>query len=197
MNLFSIDKSTSPTFQMPTVDPGTKILREIFQEYPVLKNGNDPEKTKVIFANPQRSSIAGNRRLEYFPPDEIGESNLPHPSPGNTAIEVYDPKVQNDPILLKHLIIGDLLHGLRNDEKFNKMRQEFKANFLPQTLDFEKKNGNDMNESRLDEYIRGYLAPDENEEFIKAQNAGHPVYSDNQIKILRKMANYALPKKKQ
>lgn len=157
----------------------SRVLSDLFEKYPRLKNGNDPTKTKLIFANPDRIAKAkksGAGGLEYFPPDEEGTPEFPHPSPGNTAVEIYDESVKSNPQLLRQSVFGDLLHGMRNDQIYKKYRDEFKNNFTPQSLAMEKQQGRgQINDSRVDEYVRGYVIGDQNDEFVKNHNAGQPV----------------------
>lgn len=183
-----------------TIAPSTgtintdQILADVFKQYPKLAVGNDPTKTKLLIAPLERiaaAKTAGSGRLEYWPPLEEGTTDFKHPAPGNTAIEVYDSKLRDNPELLKQAVFGDLLHGMRNDPEFDKYRQEFKGNFTPQSIAMEQRQGNrSINDSRLDEYIRGYISPDENAEFLNAYKKGEPIYSQKQIELLNKMKEY-------
>lgn len=178
------------------------ILKNVFTKYPRLSGVNNPQTTKVIFSTPERDSrlqeIGGSdRQLEYFPPNEPGETRFPHPSPGNTVLEIYDKKLKSNPDLLEKAILGDLLHGMKNDPQYGKMRDEFKNNFTPQALAMEKRNGNDLSDSRIDEYIRGYVADDPNDEFVLDYKNGHPVYSKKQIELMDKMKAYVSGKDNQ
>lgn len=167
------------------------LLSGIFSEYPKLQIGNDPLKTNVTFANNQRQGLSGNRRLEYWPPQEPGTPDMPHPNPGNTTLEIFDPKLKNNPELLKNSIKGDLLHGMANDPIFNSLRTNFAEHYTPEALEMDKKQGlNPLSDSRLDEYVRGYISPDENAEFMNAYNSGQPVYSPKQIQLLQMMKAY-------
>lgn len=181
---YSVQTST------PMADPNI-ALENVFKKYPRFTKTIDPANTEVLFAPKER--VRGENQLEYWPSTEEGTPDFPHPKPGKTVLEVYSDKLKQDPKLLEQAIYGDLLHGMRNDETFSVLRDEFKKGVSPQTLEFEKKNGNfeGLNDdSRLDAYIRGYLAPDEADEWGKNQRSGVPVWSDKQLKILDIMKKY-------
>ena len=173
-----------------TIDPN-KILATVLQKYPRLANVNDPSNTQAIFSSPERTKLAGDRQLEYWPAQEPGTPDFPNPSPGKITLEIYNNELRQNPQLLENAIYGDLLHGLRNDKTFDLLRHEFKSGFMPETIDFEKRNGFDeMDDSRLDAYIRGALAPDKNNEFMLNQEKSGNVYSDKQMRILEIMKKY-------
>lgn len=171
------------------IDPGAS-LSNVFLKYPGLKKGNNPNNTQVIFGTPDRAKRAGNNQLEYWPADETGTADYPHPSPGKTTLELYNPKFRTDKNYLETAIYGDLLHGMKNDPEYGKMRKEFSDNFRPEAIEMDKRQNIPMNDSRMDEYIRGYLTDDPTDEFLQAHKAGKPVYSPKQIELLNKMKGY-------
>lgn len=189
------DQPSSTGTATTNLDPST-VLNGLLQKYPKIKAAH---KSPVMaqFAPIERLAKAKEQysgqapMLEYWPPDESGAPEFPHPAPGNTVIELYDQRLKKDPQLLQGAIMGDLLHGMRNDPNFEQMRQQFKQNFTPQSLAMEKRQGrNEINDSRLDEYIRGYLNPLDTAEFMNDYKAGKPVYSPKQIEILKSMQQY-------
>ena len=67
---------------------------------------------------------------------------------------------------------------------------EFANNFTPQSLAAEMQRGNPINDSTVDEYIRGYLTGDPTDGYMQAHRAGQPVYSQKQLQILDQMKSY-------
>lgn len=191
-SMIDMISQSSPTVKahQPSFDPN-QILSEVFKQYPRLAAVNDPKNTQVIYGSPDRTKLAGENQLEYWPAQETGTPDFPHPSPGKTTLEIFNPQLQQNPDLLKTAVFGDLLHGLRNDPTYNALREQFKSGFTPQQMDFEKKQGRSaIDDSRLDEYVRGYLANDSTDGFVQDYKAGKPVYSPKQIKTMELMKKY-------
>lgn len=173
-----------------------KILKQVLAENKAYSKLYDPSKVKVVYASPGRKGSGG---IEYWPSDEPGTKELPHPIGGGvTALEIYSNELKNNPELLKKAIYGDLIHGMKNDSEFNQMRNDFKNNYTPEELSriknkqswWDDANGNNANDMAVhDAYIRGMLnEPDVATEGQK--NTGNTMYSPAQLEILRKMQNY-------
>jgi len=173
-----------------------KILQKILIEKKGLGKNFNLDNTQIIFATPERinlnKKIGGGGGLEWWPKEEVGPKEFGHPTQQKTnVIEIYDERLKNNPLLLEQAVIGDLLHGMIKDKKFNQLRVAFIKNFTKETSLFEKKRGG-LTASRIDAYIRGYLNPDQNAEFLKAHKKTKRVYSPKQIKILKQMKQYIL-----
>lgn len=128
--------------------------------------------------------------IEFYPPDE-----LYNPAPGNATIEVFDPGLQGE--ALERAVFGDMLHYMpMANEEFSNLRDKFADTITDEQSAIDKrayKRSQDMfgenrpyqdwfDISRLDAYIRGYLAPDDRNEWAE-------VYTPEQIKILDQMKN--------
>lgn len=171
------------------------ILQEVLSQSPVFQNLYNPKNTGVIFASPERvaanQSMGGGGGLEFWPVEEPGRKGFEHPaSQKKTILEIFDPNLKANPQALKQALYGDLLHGLVKDPQWATLREEFSQNFTPQTLNMLSREGRTMNDSEIDSFIRGYISPDQNAEFLRAHQAGKPVYSPRQVEILNRMKSY-------
>ena len=74
-----------------------QMLADIINKYPAMQNVYDLNKTKVMYGTPERiiaSKIhGGGGYLEYWPQEEEGLPQFPHPSPGNTVLEIYNQEI--------------------------------------------------------------------------------------------------------
>lgn len=177
---------TNPSTSLYDDLNSNNVLQDLFKEKPGLKKFQDPSSTNVLFSDALKG---GGRQLEYWPKTEDGTVDNPHPNPGNTTLEIFNPDLKRNPKMLKDALYGDLLHGMTNDPNLSAMRKQFSKNFTPQSLDFENSRGG-INNSRLDAYIRGYLAPDQDDEWRINQQKHGDIYSPKQLEILTKMQRY-------
>lgn len=158
------------------IDPNA-VLRRVLEEYPGLARVHSPDDTAVQFAPPERIAQAtrymeaqgygkGPGHLEYWPKDETGTPEYPHPGPGKTVLEIFNPELMSDEARLKNAIYGDLMHGMDRDPDWAAMREEFKQGYTPQELEriqarqswWQDANGTGGRPNAgHDAYIRGYL----------------------------------------
>ena len=160
-------------------------LKSVLEKYPKLQ-GYD---WAVVDSRGKASKYGGS--IEFYSPDE-SES----PVPGKPTIEVFD-KNLTGPSLEKALF-GDMLHHLPSvDPQFEGMRQKLNSSLTDDQKNVDQRSydkakathGEDrpfedwMNQSRLDAYVRGKLAPD-------AENQWADVYTKDQSEILQQMEDY-------
>ena len=98
---FGTQVSTPVFSPSPKLDPNP-ILNKVLSEHPRIAAVHNIKKTKIIFANPNRSMLGqmNGGLLEYWPPNEPGSVDFPHPDPGNTVLEVYNERAKQDPAML-------------------------------------------------------------------------------------------------
>lgn len=146
-------------------------LNRIKTEYPGL-NGPD---WNVIDSRGVKTSPYGGG-IEFYHPDESHS-----PSPGRPTVEVFNPKLQGP--MLDRAIYGDMLHYMPEaDPAFRQMREEYRQSMTPAQLDIDHRayragtvQGTEHrsfpqwhDQSRLDAHVRGYLAPDEKNDWADA-----------------------------
>lgn len=165
----------------PTMD---QRLEQIYQQYPPLR----PLDISVVDSRGLRPDVRGG--LEYYPKDE-----LYNPTRGRRTIELFNPALAGAP--LNDALAGDMLHGMPEiDPTFRAMRSEFYRTLTPEQLAFDRRSFEEdhaqgdtfeswMDRSRLDAYIRGYLFPDQNDEWRKSG-----VYTPAQQQLLERMRSY-------
>jgi hypothetical protein len=182
--------------QPPPPSPDV-ILQGVLTENPGLAKVFNPKNTSVIFAKPDRLQQLKQQgmqenQLEYWPPQETGTPAFPRPTgTKGHVLEIYRKDLMTDSNKLKQAIYGDLLHGMSGDPYFAALKKEFVANYTPETKAFEAKQNRGGNpEAVNDMYIRGWLSPDERDEFRKNQAQSGKVYSPRQIQILNEMKRY-------
>lgn len=123
--------------------------------------------------------------LEFFPPDELF-----NPEPGKPVIEVYDTGGHD----LETMMLGDMLHYLPAiDPKFAEYRDRFRESITPEQEAVDRRAYERMGDkrpydkwfdvSRLDAYLRGFLAPDKNNEWADA-------YTPEQRELLGEMERH-------
>jgi len=150
------------------------IINNIYNQYPRLKKyATDIEVRMDKLMPPQLFKEGEMGQLEFFPK---GEKYSPNPE--KNIIEVYNPHLKDE--WLEQAIFGDMLHALPyKDSKFTELRDEFKNSLTENQLltavnmyerektaeprTFEKS----FDVSILDGFIRGYIAPDKNDEWRK------------------------------
>ncbi len=131
--------------------------------------------------------------LEFYPPDEPN-----NPFPGETTVGVFDKEMLNNPDKLMDALTGELLHSLPlNDPNFKAMRDNFATTLTPRQTsiddqayeidrmlsEYPRSREQFMDTSRLDAYLRGYLNPDE-------QDNWRGYYSPQQERILDQLKMY-------
>ena len=171
-----------------------ETLNNIYTKYPRLKKFVQID--DIIFS-PEKYK-EGEGQLEFHHADEDLS-----PFKGRTVIEIYNPNLKGE--WLEQAIFGDMLHGLPNkDPEFTELRSQFKdsledwqmqrahekhqeqeagkksphMNIEYPPRDFDKA----FDVSILDGFIRGYIAPDERDEWRN-------FYTDEQKGILDNMVN--------
>lgn len=134
--------------------------------------------------------------LEFYPPWE--ERN---PNPGTITVEVYKPMRGE---LLSRAIAGDLAHmagavdprtGKPVDPAFYALKRQFATTLTPEQLAVDRRAHQDEGDprpfedwheqSRLDAYLRGWIFPDERDEWRR-----QGVYTPEQTKLLQRMQRY-------
>jgi hypothetical protein len=134
----------------------------------------------------------GDAQLEFYPADE-----LYNPMPGKPTIEIFNPNLEGQ--WLENAIFGDMLHGMpARDPRFAEYREQFRSSMTPKQWmrdrwEFNRQRQRNPNERRtfddwhdqsgLDAWLRGYLAPDERNEWAQ-------MYTDPQRNILGELLNY-------
>ena len=178
-----------------------KALQQVLDENPGLAKNFNSNNTSLVFANGDRAQRGSKERggLEFWPPDEAGTNDFPHPSPGKNVLEIYSDELKNNPSALKQAVYGDLMHGMPSDPYWKGLRNEFMQSFTPQEIQrqdqhrtwWEDVNGdrNERGNPTYDAYIRGWIA-NEGEGKKGQAESGNTMYSPRQIQILRKMEDY-------
>jgi hypothetical protein len=187
-------------------------LANVYAKYPGMAAHYKDKPVEILFADEARKKLnkteGGGGGLEFWPQSETGKPTFPHPTAGkSTALEFYDSKIRDDPKVFEQAIYGDLLHGMRDNPVIAKLRSEFAKHYTPgekklTKLQYERRiakgeNPEHVNESINDAWMRGYLAPDQNDEFGKNQaksqqnnDPGSATWSPEQVKILESIKNY-------
>ncbi len=158
------------------------VVDPIVSEYPRL-SGHD---WQVVRGDP-RANVGGGY-LEFYPPEERW-----NPVPGKPTISVFDKTLT--PSQTQRMVFGDMLHHMPSvDPEFSAMRDQFRGTITPEQDAIDRgayqrgvaRYGEDrpydkwMDVSRLDAYLRGYLSPDDNNEWAGA-------YTSEQLRLLEQM----------
>ena len=174
---------------------------KLIKEYPGFQKVHNLNETQAVFASPERLKAAteaskewsqtGPGYLEYWPKDETGPKGFPHPTGGGkNVLEIYDPSLRN-PEVLKPMIFGDLLHGMKDDSEFNKLREQFKENYTPEALELIKKRKGKgdfySDDSTLDAFIRGGITQYRGGNWLQKNPS---LYSPKQLETLDEIMNY-------
>lgn len=179
---------TSSPKKAEDVDPD-EVLKSVLSSNKLLSRIYPEGSAKVIYAPEDRAKLAGRRQLEFWPTGEEGTKEFPRPSgyDKQTLLEIYNPEIRGNRNKLSSAVYGDLLHGLDNDPNYSKLKQAFVGSYLPNIRKFhESLRAKGQSQKSIDDmYIRGYLSPDERDEFRKGQH-----YSPRQLEILEKMKRY-------
>ena len=173
---------------------GNQILAGVLSTNKGYAKVFSPENTKVMIAPKERMRQGYG---EFWPADEPGTPDLPHPMPGKHVIEIYDPSLMGDQRRLSDHIRGELFHGMKSDPTFNQMREEFKSNYTPEETNRIKQgqswwsdaNGKGATDAAIhDAYIRGVNDPS----FREGVSSGRLQYSPKQMEILDRMNKYII-----
>jgi hypothetical protein len=187
---------------VPTGDPAIMaVLQQVLKQYPGMAKNFNTQNTLGVLASGDRAQRGLKERggLEFWPPNEKGTADFPSPAPGKNVLEIYDPKLENNPAALQQAIYGDLMHGMSSDPYWNSLRAMFMQNFTPQEQQRQQQHQtwwNDVNGSKgpagnptYDAYIRGWLA-DEGEGKQGQQESKGTMYSPQQLQELNQMQEY-------
>lgn len=175
------------------IDPN-EVLASVLARNKALATNYPSGSVSAIFAPAERvealiKSGRGENQLEFWPPDETGSPDFPRPKgyDKQSVLEVYRPELQRNRKLLESAIYGDLLHGMDKDPYFAKLKQSFVSSYLPNISKWnEKLRARGQSQKSIDDmYIRGYLSPDERDEFRRGTH-----YSPQQLAILEKLRRY-------
>lgn len=162
-------------------------LRSITERYPALR----PYPWAVIDSRGKPSQYGG--QIEFYDPEERD-----NPIPGRATVEVFNKDLQGN--ALERAIFGDMLHMLPGrDERFSALRKRFaetltdeqkaidrRAYEREQAQYGENRPYEDWFErSRLDAYLRGHLAPDEQDQWRGA-------YTPQQKDLLDRIQRYLM-----
>ena len=173
------------------------LTATIGQKYKALS----PHTQSFVVGYGDPAKNIGGGPIEFYPP---WESENPHP--GKPALMIFDKNIKGD--ALESMILGDMLHylaavnpetGKPVDPEWRRMRERLMTLRGPKNLEMdrrtyeqskkdykEKRSFSDwLDTSRADAYVRGYLTPDERDEWRKAG-----VYSPDMTKILDRMRGY-------
>jgi len=194
-------RSQQPTGS-PTGDPAIMaVLQQVLKQYPGMAKNFNAQNTFGVLASGDRAQRGLKERggLEFWPPTEQGTADFPSPAPGKNVLEVYDPKLEANPVDLKRAVYGDLMHGMTADPNWNSLRTQFMQGFTPQEQQRQQQHQtwwDDVNGSKgpagnptYDAYIRGWLA-DEGGGKQGQQESGGTMYSPQQIQELKQMQDY-------
>ena len=155
-----------------------KVFDDILKEYPKLGGVFNKDNTKITLADAKRQELnqkfGGGGALETWFPDDEGPQGFPHPSLGKYNFEVYDKGIYDDENTLKTAVYLDMIHGMKKDPAFAKMRAEFNNNWKSDELNrikkrFEEESNGDesfgeyVDRTVLDGYLRGGLNPMDDE----------------------------------
>ena len=147
-------------------------IKNIYTRYPMVRNWG-------IDVVDMRGSSGNRGKAEFFHPNDPGHADKPSPYfRGNPTIEIYDGSVSGR--LLENLIFGDMLHWAPVvSPEFSRLRDEVIGSRTEAQKQIDRKAFeravDNFNESRKyddwerhnrwDAYLRGYLAPDKNNEW--------------------------------
>lgn len=186
------------------LDPET--VTRLGTEYPAYL----PFLPKVVI-RPGTTTADDDRQSETYPPDESE-----NPNPGKITIQPYHKELLK-PDNLRNMVSGELLHiiggkngntGQPNDPTYYELKQKVAESRTPhqqavdeKTYEAAKKDGDTrsfdqwFDQSRLDEYLMGYVTPDKADEWRK--NGWYADPKMNQaVESVRKYLT-SPPKKKQ
>lgn len=177
------------------------LVQQIFQQYPGFKNSPAFKNgLQLLDATPERQNTPYGRQVasSYYPPGEPGGGNQAlNPGDINKAVlEIYRKNERTNPTAKKELVIGEMLHGMKQDPNWQKLRKEFAQYFSPRAkainammYNRDKSEGETpeqtMDRTHLDAYIRAGFMPKDKQ---SAEWTGG--YTPQQSLIISKMAKY-------
>ena len=184
---------------------GSAEGEQILNEYPGMRKSY-PKGVQIIDASDARKAQAPQwtnvRQSEFYHPGEKGgQDMLPNPGDKKKAVlEIYNKDYQKAGPARKELVVGELLHGLKNDPKYKQLRTDFANNFSPAEKLSQVKNmqnpnsdfysetpgethGAMMERSGIDAYIRGSFMPSTGGEWTSA-------YTPKQAQIVDQIHQY-------
>jgi len=198
-----------------------KVFDDILNEYPKLGSVFNRDNTKITLADAKRQELnkrlGGGGGLETWFPDDEGPEGFPHPSLGKWNFEIYDRGIYDDPNTLKTAVFLDMIHGMKKDTEFTKLRNQFNQNWKPQELEFIKQKyakeaykgesfAQYVDRTVIDGYLRGGLNPMDDKSLqsgkykdeyaqlyrglIKENGQTIDPYSATQRKIIKQMQEY-------
>jgi hypothetical protein len=159
----------------------------VTKQYPVLA-GHD---WQVIEGDPRWNE--GGGYAEFYAPDEGY-----NPYQGKPTIAMFERGLMRSPEEQQQMVFGDMLHHLPQvDPKFNAMREQYQGSMTPEQREINRnayrrgqnEYGEDrpysdwMEQSRLDAHLRGYIAPDHNNNWAGS-------YTPEQVELLKSMQRY-------
>ena len=164
------------------------MVDSIVSQYPRL-SGYDWQVTR---GDPRMNK--GRGHLEFYHPDETS-----NPVPGKPTISIFDKDLGNlrhqNPKQTQQMVFGDMLHYLPHvDPEFGAMREQYRQSLTPEQQGVDRRayqrGGEEYGEnrpfdkwmdvSRLDANLRGYLSPDQNNEWAGS-------YTPEQVNLLDSM----------
>ena len=151
---------------------GGRLKKRISNEYPALENvyGDNLENLKI-----ERDK--NFRGIEYYDKDLPSNSDAypMHPNPGSYGIR-YNPKIIRKGSNKFEAVAGDLLHGMHQDENYQKLYNDFKEAALKthaSNIDYwwnkqeDKRDGKDaFIQNEIDAKIRQLIQPHDKEHQI-------------------------------
>ena len=178
----------------PSIAPPKNELQRsadaVYEQYPDMRDWNFEF---IDSRPPKRAGLgSGGQQTEFYHPEEPPEYS---PNPGTPTIEVFPKDLSGS--MLQTALLGDMLHYAKDkNPEFARLRTKF-ANTLTEhqksldqsayqrsideygeERDFDKW----FEVSRLDAYIRGFLAPDRNDEWRR-----NNLYTQEQIDLMKAM----------
>lgn len=197
-----------PAFKAGATDPGSSnapIVDQVMKEYPGFKNSPDFKNgVQVIDSTPDRqmTQYGQQRYSEYYAPGEKGGTDQLN-NPGDikkAVLEIYNRDVIKNPEAKKELIMGELLHGAKQDPQYAKLRSEFAKHFTQDEVQAQIRNMKNphsdfysetpgetpqqmMERSGIDAYIRGHFMKSQGDEWTKG-------YSPKQKEIIQQLESY-------
>lgn len=164
----------------------------VYQRYPSMRDWG----FEFIDSRPPEGAVLGpdRRKLEFYHPDEPAAYS---PNPGVPTIEVFARNLRGK--ALEDALFGDMLHYAPFvNPDFARLRHQFSETLTPwqkgkdiiahrRSID---EYGDDrpfdrwFDTSRLDAYLRGFLAPDQDDHW---RGEGGIRYTKEQVGLMREM----------
>jgi hypothetical protein len=198
-----------------------KVFDDILTEYPALGKIYNTNNTRISMADANRQALnkkyGGGGGIETWFPDDEGPKEFPHPSLGKYNFEFYDKNIFEDEKTMKAAVYLDMIHGMKNDPEWRKLRNEFNSNWKGRELErlkqkYVKESKKDesladyFDRTVIDGYLRGGLNPlsdtelnngkyfDEYAQIYRGQKKENgetvDIYSPKQREIIENMRKY-------